>query len=112
MGTDALEYFNECTDGISRGIDNLRTNGNHDGLRSSGEINNDYYNCKELFPLICKYNRGCTYDLDNLAGGYCYKDYPQYKLRCIVLNTADDTDKDYSNNYGHTINRISGKQLK
>ena len=65
-----------------------------------------------MFPLICKYNRGCTYDLDNLAGGYCYKDYPQYKLRCIVLNTADDTDKDYSNNYGHTINRISGKQLK
>jgi len=112
MGTKALEYFNKCTNEVSRNIDNFRTNGNHDGLRSSGAINNDYYNCKELFPLICKYNKNCVYDLDNLAGGYCYKDYPQYKLRIIVMNTADDTDKDYSNNYGHTINRISGKQLK
>jgi hypothetical protein len=53
---------------------------------------NDYLDADELFPLYGAYNRGAVFHNGNKERGYCYRDFEDWKLRVICLNTSDLKD--------------------
>lgn len=85
-----LRSANKCLDSAFRGIPNFRTIGNHDNVVYNHTINGgDYLDGNELFPLFGAYNRGAVYP-DDKSGGYCYRDFDDWKLRVICVNTTDN----------------------
>lgn len=70
------------------GIDEVEGVGNHDHLHSNATPFTD----AQIYPNIGIYNKGWVRDPVNRVGGYCYKDYEEYKLRVILLNTSETDD--------------------
>lgn len=67
------------------------TEGNHDCQYGGETITR-----QQKFANIGKWNIGAVYDSENRLGGYCYRDYEEYKLRVICLNTCEDTTGDFT----------------
>ena len=64
------------------GIPQLRTVGNHDTGEYSALVGAQF-----LRDNITKYNTGAVYGSEEY--GYCYRDFPDKKLRVICLNTCE-----------------------
>lgn len=108
MGISEIRQCNKFIESAFRGIPNFRTIGNHDNLVYNYDTNGAYLSGDELFPLFGAYNRGAVFP-ENKAGGYCYRDFEEWKLRVICVNTTEDTANnpaDKSNMYA------SGEQIK
>lgn len=94
-GIEEIRSFNACIDSSFRGIPNFRSVGNHDSLIYNYDFNNeDYLDASELFPLYGAYNRGAIFQEGERQRGYCYRDFEDWKLRVICMNTSDLQDLD------------------
>lgn len=92
-GIKEIRATNSNIDKSFRGIPNFRAVGNHDSLIYNYSFNgNDYLDSSELFPLYGAYNRGAVFHSGNKERGYCYRDFDDWKLRVICLNTSDIQD--------------------
>lgn len=80
------------------GIPNFRARGNHDCLYSDAVGLTD----GQIFANIGAFNGGAEYDAENRLGGYCYRDFPDRKLRIICINTSEDSSGDF---------RVSAQQI-
>jgi hypothetical protein len=89
MGLSEIRKGNKFIDAAFRGIPNFRTIGNHDNLVYNYDTNGAYLSGDDLYPLFGAYNRGAVYP-ENKAGGYCYRDFDEWKLRVICVNTTED----------------------
>lgn len=91
-GIEELRSANACIDSAFRGIPNFRSVGNHCSLIFNYTFNNnDYLDASELFPLYGAYNRGAVFPVER-ERGYCYRDFEDWKLRVICMNTSDLKD--------------------
>lgn len=70
----------------------FEANGNHDHLQSNTTPLTD----SQVYANIGVFNRGCVKDPANRAGGYCYKDYEEFRLRVILLNTSEADDGSFA----------------
>lgn len=95
-GIEELRSTNACIESAFRGIPNFRTPGNHCGLTGSLNVeqNGDYLTNSELYPLYGAYNTGAVYPDDERHRGYCHRDFPEHKLRVVLMNTSDDPTGD------------------
>ena len=84
---EALANFQLVHSLVSEGnvLDRFEGNGNHDHLQSNSTPLTD----SQVYANIGIYNKGCVRDSANRAGGYCYKDYEDFKLRLVLLNTSE-----------------------
>lgn len=91
---EALANFRLVHSLVSAGniLDRFEGNGNHDHLQSNSTPLTD----SQVYANIGIYNKGCVRDSANRAGGYCYKDYEEYKLRVILLNTSEANDGSFT----------------
>ena len=83
--------INADIDEAFAGIPQFRTVGNHDPLGYSYSQNGNYLDQATLYSLIGKYNNDGITVMGNTTGGYCYRDFPDKKVRVICLNTAEMT---------------------
>jgi hypothetical protein len=65
--------------------DEFEANGNHDHLQSSETPFTD----SQVFSFLGIYNKGAVFDETNRKGGYCYRDYEDFCIRVILLNTSE-----------------------
>lgn len=85
QGLDAMRFVNEAlADGFS-GVPNFRTRGNHDCMAQSERVLTD----GEIFANVGIYNDGVV--MGDRVGGWCYRDYPDRKIRVVCLNTAENS---------------------
>lgn len=92
-GLAEIRALNSCIDSAFRDIPNFRSVGNHDSLVYNYTFNNnDYLDASELFPLYGAYNRGAIFQDGERTRGYCYRDFDDWKLRVICMNTSDIQD--------------------
>ncbi len=99
MGVAQIRAANATMESAFRGIPNFRTVGNHESLVFNYTFNgNDYLDSSELFPLYGAYNRGAVFHEGNKERGYCYRDFDDWKLRVICVNTSDIQDLAISDN--------------
>jgi len=99
MGVSQIRAANATMESAFRGIPNFRTVGNHESLVFNYTFNgNDYLDSSELFPLYGAYNRGAVFHEGNKERGYCYRDFDDWKLRVICVNTSDIQDLAISDN--------------
>lgn len=93
IGLEEIRKANQYIDSAFRGVPNFRTPGNHDSLIYNYTFNgNDYLDSSELFPLYGAYNRGAVFQNAEKERGYCYRDFDDWKLRVICVNTSDIKD--------------------
>ncbi len=93
MGIEEIRSANKCIDSAFRGIPNFRAVGNHDSLIYNYTFNeNGYLDSSKLFPLYGAYNRGAIFPNGEKERGYCYRDFDNWKLRVICMNTSDIQD--------------------
>lgn len=98
-GIEEIRLANSCFENSFRGIPNFRTVGNHCSLIYNYSFNDgDYLDSSELFPLYGAYNRDAEFQKDMKSRGYCYRDFEEFKLRVICLNTSDISDLTASDN--------------
>lgn len=90
-GVNSICKVREYISDVANDNETFFTPGNHDNLRASYSVNNEYVPHNVLSGLI---------------GDYCYKDFDNKKVRVICLNTADNS---YDISYGE---RVSGEQLQ
>ena len=83
--------INADIDEAFSGIPQFRTVGNHDPLGYSYSQNGSYLNQSTLYELVGKYNNDGITVMGSTTGGYCYRDFPDKKVRVICLNTAEMT---------------------
>lgn len=83
----SMRYVNSCIHNAFNGIPNLRTRGNHECLYNGAGLTDD-----QIFANIFAWNTGAKYDANNRLGGYCYRDFEDYKLRVICINTCESSD--------------------
>ena len=96
-GLEEICAVNKCIDASFRGIPNFRTPGNHDNLAFNYAFNgNEYLDADKLFPLYGAYNAGSIFPDGEKDRGYCYRDFEEFKLRVITMNTCDLKDLDPS----------------
>lgn len=89
-GIAEIRAANECIDSAFRSIPNFRTVGNHESLIFNYSFNqNKYLDSSKLFPLYGAYNDGAVYPSEGKERGYCYRDFDDWKLRVICVNTSD-----------------------
>lgn len=81
----SMRYVNGCIHAGFLGIPNFRTRGNHDCLYHNETGLTD----GQIYANIGSYNSGANYNSDDRIGGYCYKDFPDHKLRVICINTSE-----------------------
>ena len=81
--------INADIDEAFSGIVQFRTLGNHDPLGYSYNQNGSYLNQATLYELVGKYNADGITVMGSTTGGYCYRDFPDKKVRVICLNTAE-----------------------
>lgn len=90
--TAAMTFVNSALAEAWHGIPNLRVCGNHDCAANSADpLEED-----RIFARVGIYNRDAVTDPDYRAGGYCYRDFPQHKLRVILLNTSQASDGSFA----------------
>lgn len=94
-----LKEINEILSITQRtGVLDFRTPGNHDRFGTTEQYMPD----NAIYSLISGYNRKCDYV--NAPIGYAYYDFDSYKLRVIVLNTAETEGKGrFSENSGYHV---------
>lgn len=98
VGKKEIEAVNKCISIAFNGIPNFRTPGNHDNLAYNYAYNdNDYLDADEIFKYFGAYNVGATFQSGEENRGYCYRDFDEWKLRVICMNTCDLKDLDPSN---------------
>lgn len=73
-----------------RGLPQFWCKGNHDMLCNGGPIAK--LTADQMFATIGIHNDGAVFDQENTVQGYCYRDFPRYKLRVICLNTSETYD--------------------
>lgn len=111
LGVNEIREANKIIDSAFRGIPNFRTMGNHDSLIYNYTFNgNDYLDSSELFPLYGAYNRGAVFHNGEKERGYCYRDFDDWKLRVICVNTSDIKDLTPSDSTPDVY--VSGTQAK
>ena len=99
QGVSEIRGANACIYRAFSGIANFRLVGNHESLIYNYSFNeNDYLNSSELYPLIGAYNKDTVYPYEEKDRGYCYRDFEDWKLRVICLNTSDIKDLTPSDN--------------
>lgn len=92
-GIEEIRSCNACIESAFRGIPNFRSVGNHDSLIYNYTFNNnDYLDASDLFPLYGAYNKGAIFQEGEKQRGYCYRDFEDWKLRVICMNTSDIQD--------------------
>lgn len=62
--------------------------GNHDGL--DDENHQAQLSDGQIFSSIGINNAGAVFDRENKVQGYCYRDFEDYKLRVVCMNTTKD----------------------
>ena len=72
--------------------DRFEGNGNHDHLQSNSMPLTD----SQVYANIGIYNKRCVRDPENRSGGYCFKDYEEFKLRVVLLNTSETDDGSFA----------------
>ena len=90
-GKQHFREINADIDEAFAGIPQFRTVGNHDPLGYSYNQNGSYLNQATLYELVGKYNADGITVMGSTTGGYCYRDFPDKKVRVICLNTAEMT---------------------
>ena len=90
-GKQHFAEINADIDEAFSGIPQFRTLGNHDPLGYSYNQNGSYLNQATLYELVGKYNADGITMMGSVKGGYCYRDFPDKKVRVICLNTAEMT---------------------
>lgn len=90
-GVSSICKVREYIADVANDNETFFTPGNHDNLKASYSVNNEYL------------SHGV---LSGLTGDYRYKDFDSKKVRVICLNTADNS---YDVSYGE---RVSGEQLQ
>ena len=110
----AKKYFKEINEILSMtqqsGIIDFRAVGNHDRAGGNDSDGNPTPPISDntIYSYIGGYNRQCDYV--NVPAGYGYKDFTGYKLRVIVLNTAECEGKGRFST--HSGFHISNEQYK
>ena len=91
---EALETYRLVHSLVSeRGsTDEFEANGNHDHLQS----NTTRFTDSQVFANLGIYNKGAVFDETNRKGGYCYRDYKDFYIRVILLNTSEVDDGSFS----------------
>lgn len=88
------------------GVIDFRTPGNHDRFGTTEQYMPD----NAIYSFIGGYNRQCDYV--NAPIGYAYRDFEGYKLRVIVLNTAETEGRGrFSEDSGYYIGNNQYKWL-
>lgn len=84
---EALETYRLVHSLVSErgGTDEFEANGNHDHLQS----NTTPFTDSQVFANLGIYNKGAVFDETNRKGGYCYRDYEDFYIRVILLNTSE-----------------------
>lgn len=86
----AMRYVNQLlTDGQ---LPEFHARGNHDCLYSSTQPLND----AQVFANVGIFNNGAVYDSANRLGGWCYRDFPDVKIRVVCINTCEASDGSFS----------------
>lgn len=90
---DAMREVNAALFPAFNGIPNFRLVGNHEAhYNGSTKLTN-----AQIFANTAAFNAGATFDEANRAGGYCYRDFEEKKLRVVCLNTSEgDTSGGYT----------------
>ena len=82
---NAYRTFNSYIADAFEGVQNFRTKGNHDCMSIAPPRLSE----SQTFANIGIYNSGAVYDSTNKASGYCYKDFEEFKIRVVCLNTSE-----------------------
>lgn len=92
---EALENVRLVHSLVSEGniLDRWEGNGNHDHLHQG---NDTPFTDAQVYANNGIYNKGCVRDAANRVGGYCYKDYEEFKLRVVLLNTSEANDGSFA----------------
>lgn len=61
------------------------TEGNHERAFVNDSILTD----SQIFANVGAWNSGAVFHPDDRIGGYCYKDFEDYKVRVVCINTGD-----------------------
>lgn len=78
------EYFSPAFNGLPQ----FWCKGNHDMLPSADtELNDD-----QVFSAVGIHNSGAIYDSANRIHGYFHRDFDDYKLRVVCMNTTESYD--------------------
>lgn len=92
MALGTIRKLNQSIAPAFAGIPNFRARGNHDCLYNNATGLTD----EQIFSFIGIYNAGAVYDPNNRLGGYCYRDFPEHKLRVICINTCEDNTGNFA----------------
>ncbi len=92
----AMTFVNSALANCFGAVPNFRTRGNHDCLANGSEILAD----SQIFARVGIYNSGAAFDPNNRVGGYCCRDFPEQKLRVILLNTSEASDGSFALSQG------------
>lgn len=94
--TGSFKYVKKCFAEVAKSVPYIQLQGNHDELPSdSTEVAQQRY-----YAYIGANNVGVVTDYANKFRNYGYKDFENYKVRVIYLNTADvsEAEMTYDNN--------------
>lgn len=94
--TGSFKYVKKCFADVAKGVPYIQLQGNHDELPSdTTEVARQRY-----YAFIGANNVGTVTDYTNKFRNYGYRDFDNYKVRVIYLNTADvsEAEMTYDNN--------------
>ena len=83
---EAMRFANEALADAFSGVANFRTRGNHEAVyQAATPLTN-----AQIFANVGAYNEGTV--MGDRLGGWCYRDYPDRKIRVVCLNTSESSD--------------------
>lgn len=85
----SMRYVNSRIHDAFVGIPNFRDRGNHDCLYNGSGLSDS-----QIYANIFAYNTGAVFG--DRTGGYCYRDFEDYRLRVILVNTCEDGNGDFA----------------
>ena len=71
-----------------QGLPQFWCKGNHDGLDDAAHV--AQLSDGEIFSSIGIHNAGAVFDGENKVLGYCHRDFEEYKLRVVCMNTTEN----------------------
>jgi hypothetical protein len=88
--TGSFKYVKKCFADVAKGVPYMHLQGNHDELPSdTTEVAQQRY-----YAFIGANNVGTVTDYANKFRNYGYRDFENYKVRVIYLNTADVSENE------------------